>query len=360
MDFSEKIGELAKKVRLLGDNLKTEEATKNALIMPFIAALGYDVFDPSEVVPEFSAPIGEYKDARVDYAIMSEGEPILIIECKAFGTPLDMKHCNQLQIYFHGTTAPIAILTDGNVYRFYSDLETANKMDTRPYMEFTLSNMDEALIPELRKLAKGKFDREACMSSANELKYNREFKRIMAEQLENPHDDFVRFFIRQAYDGQVTQSVRERFTPVLTAALQQFINDRINDRLKSALGQQQQKVELEPETAPAIEQPIEPESRIVTTEIEKEAFYLVKSLLVGTVDNPDRIILNDTMNYCAVVLDSRWNPICRLYLNGKQWRIGMYDGENKDAKEDIASLNDIFPLADRLRATVAKYEAAKA
>ena len=69
MDFSERIAELSKKVKNLGDSLKTEEATKNALVMPFIAALGYDVFNPAEVVPEFSAPIGEYKDARVDYAI---------------------------------------------------------------------------------------------------------------------------------------------------------------------------------------------------------------------------------------------------------------------------------------------------
>lgn len=51
MDFSEKIAELSKKVKNLGDGLKSEEATKNALVMPFIAALGYDVFNPSEVVP---------------------------------------------------------------------------------------------------------------------------------------------------------------------------------------------------------------------------------------------------------------------------------------------------------------------
>ena len=232
MDFSERIAELSKKVKNLGDSLKTEEATKNALVMPFIAALGYDVFNPAEVVPEFSAPIGEYKDARVDYAILVDGKPILLLECKALGTSLDMKHCNQLQLYFHGTEAPIAILTDGNRYRFYSDLETANKMDSKPYMEFVLDDMDEMLLPELRKLAKGKFDRDACMSAANELKYNREFKRLMSEQMEKPHEDFARFFIGQTYDGRITQNVLDRFTPILTAALDQFINDRINDRLK--------------------------------------------------------------------------------------------------------------------------------
>lgn len=354
MDFSEKIAELSKKVKNLGDGLKSEEATKNALVMPFIAALGYDVFNPSEVVPEFSAPIGEYKDARVDYAILSGGKPIILLECKTLGACLDSRQCNQLQIYFHGTEAPIAVLTDGNRYKFYSDLEAANKMDTKPYMEFSLDDMDETLLPELRKLAKGKFDRDACMSAANELKYNREFKRIMAEQMENPHEDFIRFFLAQTYDGKITQNIRERFTPILVAALEQFINDRINIRLKNAMTQQKTEVS----EAPAEELPeAKPEeSRIITTEEEKEAYYLIKSLMVGTID-PSRVAIRDAMNYCSILLDdNRLKPICRLYFNGKQWRIGMFDGENKDAKEDIEKLDDIISFTDRLRATVLKYD----
>ena len=161
MDFEERIFELAKRVRVHRDKLDNEQMTKNTLVMPFIQALGYDVFNPAEVVPEFSAPIGEYKDARVDYAILADGKPILLIECKTLGTELEFKHCNQLQIYFHGTDARIGILTDGNRYRFYSDLEAPNVMDTKPYMEFCLDDMEEALIPELRRLAKGRFDCDA-------------------------------------------------------------------------------------------------------------------------------------------------------------------------------------------------------
>lgn len=358
MDFAERIAELSKKVKAQGGHLETEQATKNALVMPFIAALGYDVFNPAEVIPEFSAPIGEYKDARVDYAILVDGKPILLIECKALGTPLDFKHCNQLQIYFHGTEAPIAILTDGNRYRFFSDLEAANKMDSKPYMEFRLDDMDEALIPELRKLAKGKFNRDLCMNAANELKYNREFKRIMAEQMTSPHEDFARFFIGQAYDGKITQNVRERFTPVLVAALEQFINDRINDRLKSAMTQQKPEViEAAAEDAPADDKA--EESRIVTTPEEKEAYYLVKSLLVGTVA-PERVVMRDAVNFCNILLDDTLRqPLFRLHFNGKQWRVGLFDGDNKDDKVDIEKLDDILPLADRIRATAMKYDAAK-
>lgn len=198
MDFSEEIAALGRKSKQFGERFTkeqiNEELTKNALIMPFIRALGYDIFDPMEVVPEFSAAIGEYKDARVDYAILSEGKPIIIFECKAYGTELDAKKCNQLMLYFHGTEAKVAILTDGNRYQFYSDLDEPNKMDSRPYMEFTLEKLDTSLLPELKKLAKGSFNVDDAMTSANILKYTKEFKRIMAAQLTQPDDDFLRFF----------------------------------------------------------------------------------------------------------------------------------------------------------------------
>lgn len=357
VEFAERIAGLAKKVGNMGSALNTEEATKTALVLPFIAALGYDVFNPSEVVPEFAAPIGEYKDARVDYAILVEGKPILLIECKPFGAPLEAKQCNQLQLYFHGTDAPIAILTDGNRYRFFSDLEAPNRMDAKPYMEFALADMDEALIPELRKLAKGKFDRNACLSAANELKYNREFKRILAEQMESPHEDFARFFIRQAYDGKITQQVLDRFTPVLVAAMNQFINDRINERLKNAMTQQQKPEAPDPsaQEAPAEDKTA---SGIVTTPEEIEAWYLIKSLLVGVVDS-ERVTMRDAQSYCAILLDdNNRKPLCRLHFNGKQWRVGLFDGDNRDDRVNIDRLDDILPLGERIRATARQYDAA--
>lgn len=359
MDFSERIAELSKKVKNLGDSLRSEEATKNALVMPFIAALGYDVFNPSEVVPEFSAPIGEYKDARVDYAILSGGKPIILLECKTLGACLDSKQCNQLQIYFHGTEAPIAILTDGNRYKFYSDLEAANKMDTKPYMEFSLDDMDETLLPELRKLVKGRFDRDVCMIAANELKYNREFKRIMAEQMENPHEDFTRFFISQTYDGKITQNIRERFTPILVAALEQFINDRINIRLKNAMTQQKaEPVEIPAEETPSLEDD-GTDSRIVTTQEEFDGFAIIRAIMSKVVD-PDRVIMRDTRSYCGVLLDNKnTKPICRMHFNAVSVKyLETFDAEKKGTKHKIDSLNEIYQFEDDLRAVVAFYDKA--
>ncbi|WP_297050597.1 type I restriction endonuclease [uncultured Desulfovibrio sp.] len=355
MDFEERIFELAKRVRVHRDKLDNEQMTKNTLVMPFIQALGYDVFNPAEVVPEFSAPIGEYKDARVDYAILADGKPILLIECKTLGTELEFKHCNQLQIYFHGTDARIGILTDGNRYRFYSDLEAPNVMDTKPYMEFCLDDMEEALIPELRRLAKGRFDCDACVDKANELKYNREFKQVIARQMEEPDEDFVRFFIAQVYEGKITQNVRERFTPVLKAAMEQFLTDRINERLKNAMTQQ--KPEAQPKAAE--ETPDEQDHRIVTTEEEINGYNIVKAIMSKVVD-PERVYIRDQQSYCGVILDNKNNrPICRLHFNAASVKyIETFDAEKKGTKHKIEKLSDIYKYEDVLRATAGYYEKA--
>lgn len=215
MDFSEEIVALADRMQKVKGNLGTEEATKNALVMPFIRALGYDVFNPLEVVPEFTADIADRKGEKVDYALMHEGKPIILIECKCCGAPLDNDKCDQLHRYFTTVDARIGILTDGVRYLFFSDLEEFKKMDKRPFMAFDLENIDNTLIPELRKLCKGKFNLQTALDTANELKYTREIKRILLSQLEEAtiSEGFVDFFIRETYQGsRITKAIREQFS----------------------------------------------------------------------------------------------------------------------------------------------------
>lgn len=93
MEFIEKVNQLKERAVNLRDSLETEEATKNALIMPFLNTLGYDVFNPLEVVPEFVADSRLKKDEKVDYAIMKDGKPIILIECKKIDNDkLDVKN----------------------------------------------------------------------------------------------------------------------------------------------------------------------------------------------------------------------------------------------------------------------------
>ena len=142
MDFIDQIKQLADRVESMKPQLQTEEATKNALIMPFIQALGYDVFNPNEVVPEFTADIGTKKGEKVDYALKQEDKVIILIECKGINDEL-VKHDSQLVRYFHACEAKFAILTNGQLFKFYTDLENQNKLDEKPFFEFDLLNIRE-------------------------------------------------------------------------------------------------------------------------------------------------------------------------------------------------------------------------
>jgi len=237
MDFIEKLHTLSVKIQKQKELIQTGEATKKAFIMPFISALGYDVFDPTEVVPEFIADVGIKKGRKVDYAILRDGKVIMLFECKA---------CNDTLIKvmppnFTGTSsvtaARIAILTNGIVYRFYTDVEERNKMDSKPFMEFDMLDIRDRLVVELKRFTKQAFNLHEIVTVAGELKYTREIKRILSEQLISPSEDFVRFLAGQVYQGRLTQSMREQFTDIIKRAFPQFINERINDRLRSAMAE---------------------------------------------------------------------------------------------------------------------------
>ena len=121
MDFKDQIKLLSERVIKLKENTQTEEATKTAFIMPFLQTLGYDVFDPTEVVPEYTCDLGIKKGEKIDYAIHKDGQPIILIECKHWKEDLT-SHNGQLFRYFHVSNARFGILTNGIIYRFYTDL----------------------------------------------------------------------------------------------------------------------------------------------------------------------------------------------------------------------------------------------
>ena len=239
MDFIDEIQALKTRLAPRKDHVQTEEATKTSLIMPFINVLGYNVFDPTEVVPEFTADIGTKQGEKVDYAIIQDGKPVILFECKQKDTNLnDERHWNQLARYFMVTETRFAVLTDGLGYRFYSDLDTTKRMDEKPFLEFDILEINESQVEELKRFTKSSFQLEELLDAARELKYTKEIKRILGEQLSKPADDFVRFFQSQVYSGRNTSAIRQQFQELTKQALGQFINERINDRLEkaSALG----------------------------------------------------------------------------------------------------------------------------
>nr|DAR64986.1 MAG TPA: hypothetical protein [Caudoviricetes sp.] len=221
MSFEEQLQEFSKKLEH-AKNIKTEEATKMTLILPFFQLLGYDVFNPIEFVPEYTADVGTKRGEKVDYAIMKDGQPIILIEAKYVGEKLK-KHTSQLYRYFSVTPAKFAILTNGKVYKFYSDLVEPNKMDENPFLEVDLSDIKPAQLNELQKFSKDVFDVDLILGAASELRYIDEFKSILRYEFEYPSDELVRFFLKDVYEGVKTKNVVDKYRPILHKAMQLYI-----------------------------------------------------------------------------------------------------------------------------------------
>jgi len=357
MEFIDKLNSLAAKIRQQASAIQTEEATKNAFVMPFIATvLGYDVFDPTEVIPEYVCDVGTKKGEKIDYAILKNNDVQILVECKKIGEPLNVNHAGQLFRYFHVTNARISILTNGQVYKFFTDLDAPNKMDEKPFLELDLLDIDEHVVPELLKLTKSAFDVESIISAAGELKFVSQIKKVIAGQLTAPDDDFIKLIATRVYDGMITQKVREQFSELTKKAAAQFLSDQVNERLKSAMSG----ATLTTAAAPAADASAEEakaaeEDKVVTTLEEVEGFHIVKAI-VRSVADVKRITMRDTQSYCGVILDdNNRKPICRMHFNRGQKYLGTFDQEKNETRNPINSVDDIYNFADQLRTTVGYY-----
>lgn len=190
MGFNEDLKSFAERIIPLKDTISTEEATKMSMIIPFFQLLGYDVFNPSEFCPEYTADVGIKKGEKVDYAILINDQPEILIECKWCGESLT-KHGSQLFRYFSTSPAKFAILTNGLTYQFFTDLDEANKMDLTPFLEINIDNLKDAQINELKKFSKEVFDKDNIFSTASELKYSTLLRDCFLKIWMAPSDDFV-------------------------------------------------------------------------------------------------------------------------------------------------------------------------
>lgn len=348
MELHPTIKVLANKITSLKDQILTEEATKTAFILPFINLLGYDSFNPIEVVPEFTADVGIKKGEKVDYAIFQDGHPILIIECKHWKENLET-HNSQLSRYFHVSKSRFALLTNGIVYRFYTDLEKTNVMDNRPFFEFDITAMKESYYNELSKFHKSNFDVNKIINNASSLKYTSEIKQLFSRELTNPSDEFVKFFARQVHQGILTAKVITQYSDLVRKATNQLMADNVNERLQNALSKESDKTEEE--TVEIVE-----ESKIITTDVELEAFEIVKAILRRKIPI-SRIVYRDTQSYFGVLLDdNNRKPLCRLHLDGKTKYITLFGENKKEDKQTIESIDNIYDFEKELLAAVDCYE----
>lgn len=373
MDFVDEVRSLAAKTSGLLNHIKTEAATRTALVEPFIRALGYDTSDPTEVVPEFGADLdvpGVPKNKKIDYGILKEGKPIILIECKCHTDKL-IDGYKQLFHYGVATDTRIGVLTNGVIYRFYADLDKPGKLDEAPFLELDMLNLQEPLVEELKKLTKPALSVSEMLTAASELKYVGGILKILSEQTdENKIDEnFAKYFFQQLCpDRAFAGSVKPQWRAFTHRALNQFVTEEIKRRLGVSNGGGSPRIPstTDPDGTERIEDgdktpPVEPsiEKQIITTPEEMEGFYIVKSILRGVVE-PSRIGHKDVQNYFSVLFDSKVSkPICRFYFNNpKNMRLGLFtssDDGKQEEKVSITGLDEIYQHADTFKAIVAYY-----
>jgi hypothetical protein len=340
---------LADKINQLKDKIGTEESTKHAFVLPFINILGYDTFNPTEVVPEFTADLGLKKGEKVDYAIFLNDEPILIIECKNWKDNLSI-HGSQLFRYFHVTKTRFALLTNGVTYQFYTDLDEKNKMDQKPFLQFDITSLKDNSINEITKFHKSNFNVENIVNNASSLKYIQEIRKQIDNELTNPSSEFVKLFANKVYAGRLTEKVMEEFKDLVSKGFNQFISEKINDRLNAAINKeaQNQKEDL-PQT-------IEDESKVFTSEEEMEGYRIVVAILRRKL-LVNRIVYRDTQSYFGILLDdNNRKPLCRLHLNGGKKHVGLFNDNKNEVRHFIQSIDDIYLFEKELLETIKLYE----
>lgn len=338
VDIKNKFKFLSDRYNNIKDSVQTEEATKNAFIMPFIQILGYDVFNPTEVVPEFIADIGIKKGEKVDYAIIKNNNPIIIIECKKLNENLSV-HNSQLLRYFNVTKTRFGILTNGLTYRFYTDLTEKNIMDTVPFLEFDINDIKDFTIEELWKFHKTLFNCDDIVNRANYLKYYTLINNVLNEEFTEPSEDFMRFILKRVdYNRPITKKVIDEFVPIIKKTIFNYFDNVLSDKLQSVINKKTEELPIEEVV----------ENKIITTEEEIEAYHIVKSILRTKVD-VGRISSRDTQSYYGVLLDdNNRKPICRLYFNSKNKYISFVDEDRHEEKILLNNLDEIYLYTDKL------------
>lgn len=356
MEISEKLAALSGKIKNQAHMIQTEEATKAAFVMPFISnVLGYDVFDPEEVTPEYICDIGTKKGEKIDYAIKKDGNIQILIECKKIGESLSINHAMQLFRYFHVTSARVAILTNGQHYKFFTDLDTPNKMDEKPFLELDMLDIDDYVIPEIVKLNKKTFDVESIVNAAGELKYVSQIKKVISLILNEGDEDFTKYVASKVYDGVVTQKVRDLFSVLIKKGAAQYLNDQLNIRLKSAMFNTNSIADETVTNKEVINEVLEDEG-IETTEDEINGFLIVKAI-ASRVVSPSKVFMRDSKSYCAILFDdNNRKPICRFRFNTSQKYLSLFDAEKKEIKHAINGLEEIYIHAEAIVATIEGYK----
>lgn len=206
--------------------IKTEAATKQVSIRPFIHALGYNVNHLAEVEPEYTASVFSSGTDKVDYAIKRDGKPIILVEAKAVDIALNRNHWKQLYDYFAALDeAEFGILTNGVEYRLYTDLKRRNVMDEDPFLVINMDKLDPSRVNALEEFSKARF-----VPGENLRKIK--ISNLLHKELSQPSDEFVKHFAKQVHSGSLFQSKILEYRPLVKRAWDDLVDQEIARRLR--------------------------------------------------------------------------------------------------------------------------------
>tara|TARA_R110002072_G_scaffold65824_6_gene162466 strand:+ start:3101 stop:4150 length:1050 start_codon:yes stop_codon:yes gene_type:complete len=348
MTLEASIADLQTKLREHREMLGTEEAAKTTLVLPFLRALGYDIFDPSEVRAEFTCDVGTKKGEKVDYAICVDGHLSILIECKPINSKLSLEQASQLFRYFSATDAKVALLTNGIIYKFYTDADRTNRMDDQPFFTFDLDSYRKSDLKNLTPFQKSDFNLDRIAAQAGTLKLQGQVMGELRKEFTEPTEEFVRMIANRLHDGRLTEGVRNRYQQVIATSIAALIRDSVNDRLQSAMSQPED--EATAELADVDFQEIE------TTQVEIDGYNIIRAIgsqLVAA----DRIGIRDAKSYCAVLLDdNNRRTIARLHFNSDTSRyLGVFEGKAEE-RRSISTPVEIYSHADAILARIRELE----
>lgn len=345
MDFIEQITQFSERIKRIKDSVCTEEATKTSLILPFFQILGYDVFNPLEFLPEYTADTGIKKGEKVDYAILNNSDPLILIEAKAANIELTPKHMNQLLRYFMVTKARFGILTNGIVYKFFSDLEESNKMDSVPFFEFNFLDLKKDKIEELKQFHKDNFSLKNILNNASDLKYMSMIKESIAKQFLDPSDQLVKALIKNIYPGTKTQAVLDKFRDMIKKAITEYMNDIISDRINSVIS---------PDIDTSASSSTQTENKeLVLSVKEIETMDYIKNMFHTNID----ITYKKTSRYVYMQIgDSSNKWICRVYFqkNRNIFALRKFETTDYECEYYFDELEQLDGIEDLIKDTFEK------
>jgi hypothetical protein len=349
MDLVTRLTELAKRTQQHREILLTEEAAKTALVMPFLQTLGYDVFNPSEVIPEYSADVGTKKGEKVDYAICINGTMSILIECKPSTSELNINHASQLYRYFSVTDTRLAILTNGVIYNFYSDVDQPNKMDSKPFFTFNLDAIRKSDLRTLEHFTKSAFNIDNIVREAGNLKLESLVRKELETEMAEPSEELIRVIAARVQPGRFTSQVKDSFSRLIANAYSGIVRDLVNARLTTALNASA----LPDDDDQGQDRPNAAEE-VVTTEEEIAGFRIVQAIASKIVD-PKRIIMRDAKSYCAILLDdNNRKTIARLHFNGLTTKYVGTLVAKTETRNLVSELTDIYKLMPQIEARISE------